>query len=70
MSPFAQVRALLERLQEGATLTEAEAERLGREALALRFRLERLRALAPDADVELDPRLVAYADRAARMVPA
>jgi hypothetical protein len=70
MTPLAQVRALLERLQEGGGLSEAEAERLGREALALRRRLERLRALAPEVDVELDPRLATYADRAARMVPA
>ncbi len=65
MAGLAQVRALLARLQSGETLSEAELERLALDALALRRRLERLRALAPEVDVELDPTLMRLADRAA-----
>jgi hypothetical protein len=61
---MAQVRALLDRLQGGEALTPAELERLALDALALRRRLERLRALAPELEVELHPRLVALAERA------
>lgn len=64
MASLAHVRALLARLQSGETLSEAELERLALDALALRRRLDRLRALAPDLDVELDPALSRLADRA------
>jgi hypothetical protein len=69
MAGLAQVRALLARLQSGETLSEAELERLALDALALRRRLERLRALAPEVDVELDPTLMRLADRAAAARP-
>lgn len=66
MSPMAQVRALVARLQAGEPITATEAERLALDALALQRRLERLRALAPELVVELDPTLVALAARADR----
>lgn len=69
MAGLAQVRALLARLHSGETLSEAELERLALDALALRRRLERLRALAPEVDVELDPTLMRLADRAAAARP-
>ncbi len=65
MAGLSQVRALLDRLQSGETLSEAELERLALDALTLRRRVERLRALAPEVDVELDPTLLRLADRAA-----
>lgn len=70
MSPMAQIRALVARLHSGEPLTPAEAERLAIDALTLRRRLERLRVLVPDVDVELDPALLALADRAAALAPA
>lgn len=63
MTPLVQVRALLTRLQSGVPLTEVEAERLALEALSLQRRLERLRELAPEVEVELHPDLVALAER-------
>lgn len=66
MSPMAQVRALVARLQSGEPITATEAERLALDALTLQRRLERLRALAPELEVELDPTLVAFAARADR----
>ena len=70
MAGLAQVRALLARLQSGEPLSEGELERLAIDALALRRRMERLRALAPDLDVEFDPVLARLAERAAARPPA
>ncbi|MBX3469094.1 MAG: hypothetical protein KF878_19660 [Planctomycetes bacterium] len=64
MSALAAVRALLERLQAGEALSEAELDALALEARALRRRLERLRAVAPEVEVELDPTLARLAERA------
>lgn len=63
MTPLVQIRALLSRLQSGVPLSETEAERLALEALSLQRRLERLREVAPEVEVELHPMLVALADR-------
>jgi hypothetical protein len=63
---MAQLRALVARLHAGEVLTPDEAERLAVDALALQRRLERLRALAPEVEVELDPTLAAFAARAER----
>lgn len=65
MANLSQVRALLARLQAGETLSGPELERLALDALTLRRRVEKLRALAPDAGVDLDPTLLRLADRAA-----
>ncbi|MCO5170443.1 MAG: hypothetical protein M9894_29250 [Planctomycetes bacterium] len=69
MSALAAVRALLERLQSGEALSEAELDALALEARALRRRLERLRAAAPEVEVELDPTLARLAERAAPALP-
>lgn len=69
MASLAHVRAQLARLQAGETLSPAELERLALDALSLRRRVERLRALAPDVEVELDPALVRLAESAKAPVP-